>query len=69
MDTEKLIEAFTVAITAAIEEMGWENFKEIDWFKYDNVGLWCNGNTQGFDPCIPGSSPGGPSKYSGVINE
>ena len=37
MDVEKLAEAFTEAISAAIEEMGMDKFKELDWFKYDVV--------------------------------
>ena len=27
----------------------------------DNTGLWCNGNTQDFGPCVLGSNPGRPT--------
>ena len=31
-----------------------------------HIGLWCNGNTQDFGPCVLGSSPGSPTKLSSL---
>ena len=33
------------------------------------IGLWCNGNTQDFGPCIMGSNPVSPTFLSWIINE
>ncbi len=34
-------------------------------YKFNTVGVWCNGNTTDFDSVVPGSSPGMPAKHSG----